>query len=249
MLNDGYDEEALPEDQLSSPNPYLSMLSTFSQSELTTFHDIPDVEINPSESASQSISYPSTTTAADSSIISYASQNPLPTTNLPTTKKEAWFWAYFTKHEVHQEWYTRKHKKRKLMDINIQCSIMDQNTGKQCCWVTTDSKRQGSTSNLTLHLLRKHSIYPPGVSSPGPVKNTRELCLAFEGKETKILLANNSWKMTSSTGLLLINNLLQQSNRQHGRSSLTSQGSRFYLHPDIPFGSGLWMTLSYNVLN
>lgn len=171
-LNDCYDNEALPEDQLSSPTSgNASKFSAFTQPELNPFIDNPtNVEINPSESASQTLSYP--TTAVDSSIVSYASQNPPSTTNCsqPTTK-EAWFRAYFSKHEVAREWYTKKHKKRKLVDMDIQCSIMDQVTGKQCSWATTDSKRQSSTSNLVLHLLRKHSIYPPGVSNPEPVKN------------------------------------------------------------------------------
>ena len=85
-LNDGYDNEALPEDQLSSPTPELSTLPTFTRIELDTFLDTPDVEINPSESASQSLSYPISSTAADSSIVLYASQNPL-----HKPKNEAWF--------------------------------------------------------------------------------------------------------------------------------------------------------------
>ncbi|KAJ6091535.1 hypothetical protein N7467_003504 [Penicillium canescens] len=68
-LNDGYDSEALPEDRLSSPNPGLSTLP-----ELDTFLDIPDLEINPYESLSQSLSYSIGSTAADSSIVSYASE-------------------------------------------------------------------------------------------------------------------------------------------------------------------------------
>jgi hypothetical protein len=176
-LNDGYDNEALPEDQLSSPTPELSTLPTFTRIELDTFLDTPDVEINPSESASQSLSYPISSTAADSSIVLYASQNPL-----HKPKNEAWFWAYFSRHEVPREWYTRKHKKRKLMDLDIQCSIVDQDTGKQCSWVTTDSKRQSSTSNLTLHLLRKHSIYPPGTLVPEPVKKSKGTLPSLWGK-------------------------------------------------------------------
>lgn len=187
MLNDGYDDEALPEDQLSSLTPDLSVLSAITQPELNAFLDIADVEIHPSESASQSLSYPTTSTAAGSSIVSYASQNPLPTANPLTTKKEAWFWAYFSRHEVHREWHTKKHKKRKFMDMDIQCSVVDQDTGKQCSWITTDSKRQGSTSNLTLHLLRKHSIYPPGVSVPGLVKNTKGTLPSLWGKREENL--------------------------------------------------------------
>ena len=87
-LNDGYDNEALPEDQLSSPTSNTSIFSAFTRPELNPFIDNPtNVEINPSESASQTLSYQ--TTGADSLSISYASQNPLSTTNRgqPTTKK------------------------------------------------------------------------------------------------------------------------------------------------------------------
>ena len=99
-LNDGYDNEALPEDQLSSPTSNTSIFSAFTRPELNPFIDNPtNVEINPSESASQTLSNP--TTAVDSSIVSYASQNPPSTTNRSQpTIKEAWFWAYFSKHEV-----------------------------------------------------------------------------------------------------------------------------------------------------
>lgn len=87
-------------------------------------------------------------TAADSSIVSYVSEA------LQKPKTEGWFWPYLNRCQVPREWYTTKHKKRKLTETDIQCSIMDQDTGKQCGWMTTDSKRQVSTSNLALHLLR-----------------------------------------------------------------------------------------------
>lgn len=73
------------------------------------------------------------------------------------------------------------------MDMDIQCSITDQVTGKQCSWATTDSKRQSSTSNLVLHLLRKHPIYPPGLSNPEPVKNPKETLSGLWGKREENL--------------------------------------------------------------
>ncbi|EED11419.1 conserved hypothetical protein [Talaromyces stipitatus ATCC 10500] len=93
-LNDSYNNKALPKDQLSSPPPESLIPSTLTQLEYNAFLGIPDVEINPSESTSQSLSYLTTSTAIDSSIVSYTQHL------LPIANKEAWFWAYFSKHEI-----------------------------------------------------------------------------------------------------------------------------------------------------
>jgi hypothetical protein len=52
------------------------------------------------------------------------------------------------------------------MDREIRCNIISKDTGKQCDWITTDSKRQTSTTNMRLHLKQKHRILPPGISQP-----------------------------------------------------------------------------------
>ncbi|KAK9385263.1 hypothetical protein V1515DRAFT_255022 [Lipomyces mesembrius] len=66
-LNDGYDSEVLPEDQLSrSPTPGPSSNPIFGQRELDSFIDISDVEVLPSDSVSQLIPQ----LGADSSMVS-----------------------------------------------------------------------------------------------------------------------------------------------------------------------------------
>lgn len=52
------------------------------------------------------------------------------------------------------------------MDREIRCNIVSKDTGKQCDWFTTDLKRQTSTTNMRLHLKKKHGILPPGTSQP-----------------------------------------------------------------------------------
>ncbi|KAJ8100121.1 hypothetical protein POJ06DRAFT_124813 [Lipomyces tetrasporus] len=109
-LNDGYDSEGLPEDQLSNPTPGPSSNPIFSQGELDSFIEISDVEVLPSDSVSESIPQP----GADSSIVSRSSQDiALPSVLSNTGKKKAWFWAYFTQKEIPHEWYEKKYKKRR----------------------------------------------------------------------------------------------------------------------------------------
>ncbi|KAK9360845.1 hypothetical protein V1504DRAFT_368314, partial [Lipomyces starkeyi] len=174
-LNDGYDSEVLPEDQLSrSPTPGPSSNPIFGQRELDSFIDISDVEVLPSDSVSQSTPRP----GADSSIVSRPSEDiALPLVRPHTDKKKAWFWAYFTQKDIAHEWYDQKYKKRRTTDTRIQCSIVDECTGIVCNWHTSDSKRHASTSNMTNHLLRKHSIEGPDALPSDPVKNKHRATL------------------------------------------------------------------------
>ncbi|KAK9377310.1 uncharacterized protein V1513DRAFT_95484 [Lipomyces chichibuensis] len=171
-LNDGYDSEVLPEDQLSnSPTPGPSSNPMFGQRELDSLIDISDVEVLPSDSVSQPTRQPD----GDSSIVSRPSVDiVLPLVRPYSDKKKAWFWAYFTQKEIAHEWYDQKYKKRRTTDTRIQCSIVDERTDIVCNWHTSDSKRHASTSNMTNHLLRKHSIMSPDDLPSEPVKN-REL--------------------------------------------------------------------------
>ncbi|KAK9350222.1 hypothetical protein V1523DRAFT_109415 [Lipomyces doorenjongii] len=141
-LNDGYDSEVLPEDQLSkSPTPGPSANPIFGQRELDSFIDISDVEVLPSDSVSQSTRQP----GADSSIVAMSSDDiALPSVRPHTDKKKAWFWAYFTQKEIAHEWYDQKYKKPRTTDTRIQCSIVDERTGIVCNWHTSDSKRYAS---------------------------------------------------------------------------------------------------------
>ncbi|KAK9359154.1 hypothetical protein V1504DRAFT_364033, partial [Lipomyces starkeyi] len=149
-LNDGYDNEVLQEDQLSSPTPGPSSHTIGSQEELDSFLEISDVEILPSRISLAVI--------------------PDICCRFFNYKKRAWFLAYFTQKEIPHQWYEKKYKERRSTDTEIQCSIVDERTGIVCNWRTSDSKRHSSTSNMTNHLLRKHSIRPRDAMSPEPVK-------------------------------------------------------------------------------
>ncbi|KAK9426978.1 hypothetical protein V1505DRAFT_293825, partial [Lipomyces doorenjongii] len=74
-------------------------------------------------------------------------------------------------------------KKRKFVDRIIQCAVVDDGTGMECNWSTTDSKRQSSSTNIVRHLREAHSILPSGakqVVAPSKATITRFL---KKGKE------------------------------------------------------------------
>ncbi|KAK9259603.1 hypothetical protein V1519DRAFT_407436, partial [Lipomyces tetrasporus] len=116
------------------------------------FISIPDDEVLPSESASQLAELRASSTISETSIHS-SRRRPAPVTE--------WLWAYFETTTVNKEWIVKKTNKRRLTDSEIRCAYIDDKTGAQCGWRTTDSLRQYSTSNMKIHLA-KHSIYPPG---------------------------------------------------------------------------------------
>jgi hypothetical protein len=140
LLNDGFDDEAAPEDRILD-----SSQSDFFES----FTDIPSSEILPSESASQTPA-----TSSQSSILRHTRKRPRPA---PVTN---WMWSYFEVTNVTREWVVKRTKRRELIDRDIRCIYVDNQTGIQCLWKTSDSLRQTSTTNMQRHL-EKHSIFPP----------------------------------------------------------------------------------------
>ncbi|KAK9352938.1 hypothetical protein V1523DRAFT_336036, partial [Lipomyces doorenjongii] len=159
-LNDGSDEEALPEDriyQLSEPLSNLAPTLSASREEVVALADIPGDELLPSESASQLEASQESSTDAGTSSISHNlfrqhRQRPAPATE--------WIWRYFETTVVDRPWSINKSNKRRLFDREIRCVHVDEKTGIRCGWQTSDSQRQNTTSNMKTHLA-KHDIYPP----------------------------------------------------------------------------------------
>ncbi|ODQ69996.1 hypothetical protein LIPSTDRAFT_333809 [Lipomyces starkeyi NRRL Y-11557] len=155
-LNDGYDTETQTDTRCSSPileaadpgssSSHYSIGQPESYTEIDTIIQLSDFEILPSESMSQPQSL--------SSVIAGSSVS-------RKVAKESWFWPYFTCTETRSEWFDNRTKKRKFVDRIIQCAVVDDGTGKDCNWNTTDSKRQSSSTNMR-HLREVHSILPPG---------------------------------------------------------------------------------------
>ncbi|KAK9384294.1 hypothetical protein V1515DRAFT_562159, partial [Lipomyces mesembrius] len=99
-----------------------------------------------------------------------ASQSPVAAassqTAHPTPLKTEWLWGYF--------------QTRELIDREIQCTLINKDTGKQCNWSTTDSKRQTSTTH---HLKDKHGILPPGVPEPAVAAPKSTIVSVWGNKE------------------------------------------------------------------
>ncbi|EED22583.1 hypothetical protein TSTA_060750, partial [Talaromyces stipitatus ATCC 10500] len=131
LLNDGFDDEALPEDYISE-----------AQSEINSLTGIPSSEILPWESVSQTvISATTIPNSSSSNIPLYRSRKrsrPAPITN--------WLWDYLL---------LSGHPNQ-----DIRCAYIDSKTRIQCAWKTTDSQHQTSTTNMQPHL-EKHSIFSP----------------------------------------------------------------------------------------
>ncbi|KAK9358843.1 hypothetical protein V1504DRAFT_459728 [Lipomyces starkeyi] len=151
-LNDGYDSEAASEDWISSPlSPATQDLEeprplphSLSQSaisaDINSCVEILDDEVLPSESASQP-----PVTAASSQIAQ------------PTPQKTERLRSYFQTREFPNEWIEKRNKKKRFIDQEIRCTLTNKDTGKQCNWSTTDSKRLTSTTNIRHHLKEKPS--------------------------------------------------------------------------------------------
>ncbi|KAK9488073.1 hypothetical protein V1527DRAFT_402862 [Lipomyces starkeyi] len=225
-LNDGYDSEVLPEDQLSrSPTYGPSSNPIFGQRELDSFIDIGDVEVFTFDSVSQSTRQP----GVDSSIVSTRSSEDiaLPSVCPHTDKKKAWFWEYFTQKET--------------TDTRIQCSIVDERTGIVCNWYASDSKRHASTSNMTNHLLRKHSIEGPDALPSEPVKNKHRATLSglWGGKVRENLTHQQLLERNILRCVITNKQPSQLLNRQHSsRFFRIFQEYHFLSLPAILFGSG-----------
>ncbi|KAK9384645.1 hypothetical protein V1515DRAFT_582712 [Lipomyces mesembrius] len=72
----------------------------------------------------------------------------------------------------------------KTIDREICCSVLDEKTGQQCSWKTTDSKRQSSTSNIVEHLRKRHSI--EAQERPEPAKKPTSSILTYIGQRDKL---------------------------------------------------------------
>ncbi|KAK9482140.1 hypothetical protein V1527DRAFT_516050 [Lipomyces starkeyi] len=119
LLNDGLDDEASSEDRIP-------------ESDFESFIDLSSSDILPSESASQAL----TPVGPSSSIIARHSQKrtrPAPLTN--------WMWAHFEVTEVAREWVIKRTRRRESTDRDIRCVYIDNNSGIQCPWKTSDSLR------------------------------------------------------------------------------------------------------------
>ncbi|KAK9428164.1 hypothetical protein V1505DRAFT_289658, partial [Lipomyces doorenjongii] len=173
-----YDSEAASEDCISSPlspatqdleEPGPSSLPDFlSQPAVSAEVEILDDEILPSESASQPL-----VTAASSEIAH------------PAPQKTGWLWGYFETVEFPNEWIEKRNKKKRCIDREIRCTLINKDTGRQCNWSTTDSKRQTSTTNIRHHLKEKHGILPPGVPEPA-VATPKSTIVSLWGNKEKL---------------------------------------------------------------
>ncbi|KAK9428606.1 hypothetical protein V1505DRAFT_332264, partial [Lipomyces doorenjongii] len=181
-LNDGYDSDAASEDWISSPlSPETQDLEeagpsclphSLSQSavsaDINSWVEILDDEVLPSESASQPL------VAAASSQTAH-----------PTPLKTEWLWGYFQTREFRNEWIEKRNNKKRFIDREILCALIHKDTGKQCNWSTTDSKRQTSTTNIRHHLKDKHGILPPGVPEPA-VAAPKSTIVSFWGNKENL---------------------------------------------------------------
>ncbi|KAK9342121.1 hypothetical protein V1522DRAFT_417143 [Lipomyces starkeyi] len=50
--------------------------------------------------------------------------------------------------EFPNEWIEKRNKKKRFIDREIRCTLVNKDTGKPCNWSTTDSKRQTSTTSI-----------------------------------------------------------------------------------------------------
>lgn len=120
LLNDGSDDEALPEDRISET----------AQSEIN-----PSSKILPSELISQTLTSPIPTSSSSNVLRSRSQKRPRPA---PVTN---WLWDHFEVTEVNREWIIKRTRKRELIDRDIQCAYIDSKSRIQCPWKTSDSKK------------------------------------------------------------------------------------------------------------
>jgi hypothetical protein len=118
LLNDGPDDEALPEDCILE-----TAQSVINPSPDIPSSEVPSSEILPSESISQAYISPMPTFSSSSILQSRPQKHarPAPTTN--------WIWDYFEVTPVDREWIVKRTKKRELIDWDIQCAYIDNKTG------------------------------------------------------------------------------------------------------------------------
>ncbi|KAK9353987.1 hypothetical protein V1523DRAFT_395967 [Lipomyces doorenjongii] len=114
ILNDGNDEEAPLEDRLDSSHHHDSGDS------------FPDSEIFPSESAS---AVESSQEIPDDAALTSQPQSSRDIEPSKSESKSWQCWDYFDITEVNRSWILKR---------EICCSVLDEKTGQQCSWKTTD---------------------------------------------------------------------------------------------------------------
>ena len=97
----------------------------------------------------------------------------------------SWMWGQFEVTEVDREWTVKKTKKRVPTDRDIQCTHLDNKTGLQCPWSTSDSLRQTSTTNMQRHL-EKHSIFSPHSQSEASRRKGQPSITSFIVKQNTL---------------------------------------------------------------
>ncbi|KAK9234261.1 hypothetical protein V1525DRAFT_413621 [Lipomyces kononenkoae] len=55
-----------------------------------------------------------------------------------TPQKTEWLWGYFQTREFPNEWIEKRNKKKRSMDREIRCTLINKDTGKKCNWSATD---------------------------------------------------------------------------------------------------------------
>lgn len=154
ILNDGSDEEALPEDRIVD-------LDSDTVPEPFQIPSASDVECDSTQVNTESCPTPSRSSSAVPKSHGFNKRRERPA---PVTE---WIWPYFEVTVVSREWVVKRTGKRKITDRDIRCTYTNETTGIKCDWKTTDSARQTATSNMKSHLAR-HGIFPPTVAAPAP---------------------------------------------------------------------------------
>ncbi|KAK9426871.1 hypothetical protein V1505DRAFT_144413 [Lipomyces doorenjongii] len=157
-------------------------------------------------------------------------------------------WAYFETTEYNRPWIMKRTKSKRIIDRDIRCIYIDEQTGIRCHRKTTDSARQTSTSNMARHL-QKHSIYPPDSSAEASGTNKQpSIATFFNGKQNltvKQLLEKNilRWIVTEKQAFTTIES------PAFSRSFVISRESTYLSPRVIQFGSDFSTILRYNVSN
>ncbi|KAK9426881.1 hypothetical protein V1505DRAFT_382080, partial [Lipomyces doorenjongii] len=102
-------------------------------------------------------------------------QEPLRNARISEPKSTKWPWTYFEISEFENPWIVKKNNKRKLIDREIRCAVLGNETGE---------KSTTSTSNMIDHLRKQHSIDSP--AKPEEPKRAESSILYFiQGKERR----------------------------------------------------------------
>ncbi|KAK9320397.1 hypothetical protein V1517DRAFT_251737, partial [Lipomyces orientalis] len=148
LLNDGSDEEALPEDRIVKKNRYTAPRSI----ELLTPDDSASQLTQRQSSPADSSHQPESTDDVPVDISSVPCESE---SSRKKTQSQS-LWAQFDVIALPGKLWCPKRGKGPLEDREIRCT--------RCNWRTTDSARATSTSNMRFHLT-KHGIFSSGSES------------------------------------------------------------------------------------